>query len=269
MGPCLARSIGTPPATAPACLAAVLESVNFCANANSSARNGVPGRRLYVDSKRMHIPVEPSILYFGTPVVLLSTLNEDGSANLAPMSSVWWLGWNCMLGLGAKSHTAQNLLREREAVLNLPSASMAEQVNRLAKLTGSDPVPPHKVAMGYRHEKQKFSVAGLSAVPSQQVRFPRVHECPVQMEVVLEASHPFGNRPDKPTTAIAFEMRVIKMYADRRLLVPGTKNHIDPDKWRPLLMSFCQFYGLGERSAYSTLAEIPEEAYRPVANMAR
>ena len=217
----------------------------------------------------MHIPVEPSILYFGTSVVLLSTLNEDGSANLAPMSSVWWLGWNCMLGLGAKGHTAQNLLREKEAVLNLPSVTMAGNVNRLAKLTGSDPVPQHKTAMGYRHEKEKFAVAGLSAVPSEHVRAPRVQECPVQLEVVLEATHPFGTRPDKTTTALAFEMRVVRAYAEPAILVPGVDNHIDPDRWRPLLMSFCQFYGLGERAGHSTLAEISEEAYRPVPHMAR
>jgi flavin reductase (DIM6/NTAB) family NADH-FMN oxidoreductase RutF len=217
----------------------------------------------------MHISVEPSILYFGTPVVLLSTLNEDGSANLAPMSSVWWLGWNCMLGLGAKGHTAQNLIREREAVLNLPSVTMAGTVDRLAKLTGSDPVPPHKIAMGYRHEKEKFAIAGLTALPSELVRAPRVQECPVQLEVVLEAVHPFGTRPDKPTTALAFEMRVVRAYAEPGIMVPGIENHIDPDRWRPLLMSFCQFYGLGVKANYSTLAEIPEESYRPVPHMTR
>lgn len=47
--------------------------------------------------------VEPSILYFGTPVVLICTENEDGTANLAPMSSAWWLGWRCTLGLSANS----------------------------------------------------------------------------------------------------------------------------------------------------------------------
>ena len=117
----------------------------------------------------MHINVEPSILYFGTPVVLISTQNLDGSTNVAPMSSAWWLGWNCMLGLGARSHTAQNLLREEECVLNLPSVEMVGAVNRLARLTGSDPVPPHKVAMGYRHERDKLGAAGLSAVPSDLV----------------------------------------------------------------------------------------------------
>ncbi len=35
----------------------------------------------------MHLTVEPKIFYFGTPVVLISTVNEDGTANLAPMSS--------------------------------------------------------------------------------------------------------------------------------------------------------------------------------------
>ncbi len=31
--------------------------------------------------------IEPAILYFGTPVVLICSTNEDGSYNLAPMPS--------------------------------------------------------------------------------------------------------------------------------------------------------------------------------------
>lgn len=69
----------------------------------------------------MHITSEPGILYFGTPVVLISTVNENGSYNLAPMSSAFWLGWRCMLGLAAISKTPQNMLRTGECVLNLPS----------------------------------------------------------------------------------------------------------------------------------------------------
>ena len=217
----------------------------------------------------MHRAIAPSILYFGTPVVLLSTLNADGSANLAPMSSAWWLGWNCMLGLGAKGHTAQNLLRERECVLNLPTAAMAGAVDRLARLTGSDPVPPHKQAMGYRHCKEKFRIAGLTAQDADLVRPSRVLECPVQLEAVLEATHTFGRRPDKDTTAYAFEVRIVRAHVDESLLVEGKDDHIDPDAWRPLIMSFCQFYGLGERAGVSRLAEIPERMYRPAAVLQR
>ncbi|HEX9231535.1 MAG TPA: hypothetical protein VF869_06485 [Jatrophihabitantaceae bacterium] len=34
-----------------------------------------------------HVTIAPSILYFGTPVVLISTENADSTPNLAPMSS--------------------------------------------------------------------------------------------------------------------------------------------------------------------------------------
>ncbi len=217
----------------------------------------------------MHISIEPSILYFGTPVVLISTLNEDATLNVAPMSSAWWLGWNCMLGLGAKGHTAQNLLRERECVLNLPSVYQVAAVNRLARTTGSDPIPPHKVAMGYRHEKDKLGVADLTSEPSRSVKPGRVVECPVQLEAVLETVRPFGTRPDKDPTALAFEVRVVAAHIDPALLMEGHANRVDPDKWRPLIMSFCRFYGLGEEVFTSTLAEIPESSYRPVAQMMR
>jgi flavin reductase (DIM6/NTAB) family NADH-FMN oxidoreductase RutF len=174
-----------------------------------------------------------------------------------------------MLGLGAKSHTAHNLLREKECVLNLPSAAMVSAVNRLARLTGSDPVPPHKVAMGYRFEKDKLAAAGLSAEVSDLVNAHRISECPVQLEAVLESTRPFGTRPDKAATAIAFEVRIVRAHIDESILLRDTDNRIDPDKWRPLIMSFCHFYGLGERLWHSTLAEIPESAYRPVPQMTR
>jgi flavin reductase (DIM6/NTAB) family NADH-FMN oxidoreductase RutF len=67
----------------------------------------------------MHKTIEPAIHYWGAPVVIISSLNEDGSANLAPMSSAGWLGWSCMLGLDASSQTLHNLRRQRECVLNL------------------------------------------------------------------------------------------------------------------------------------------------------
>ncbi len=111
----------------------------------------------------MHVTIEPGILYFGTPVVLISTVNEDGSFNLAPMSSVFWLGWRCVLGLGAASATPRNMVRTGECVLNLPSADLAGMVDRLALTTGTDPVPEAKIRRGYRHERDKFGVSGFTA----------------------------------------------------------------------------------------------------------
>ena len=107
-------------------------------------------------------PSEPPILYLGTPVVLISTTNEDGSPNLAPMSSAFWLGWRCVLGLGARGKTAANLVRTGECVLNLPSQDQVAAVNRLALTTGSNPVPDYKQKRGYRYVRDKFGISGLT-----------------------------------------------------------------------------------------------------------
>ena len=212
----------------------------------------------------MHVTVDPAILYLGTPVVLVSSLNEDGTPNLAPMSSAWWLGRSCMLGFGARSKTPQNILRTGECVLNLPSVAQVAAVDRLARTTGSNPVPPHKVAMGYRHEADKLGLAELTGIASDLVAPPRVRECPVQLEAVLESTHRLAESdPDRRGHLIGIEVRVVRVHVEESIVMAGTRDRIDPTKWRPLIMSFCQFFGLGEMVHPSRLAEIPESAYRP------
>ena len=63
--------------------------------------------------------------------------------------------------------------------------------------------------------------------------------------------------------AHATTVRITRVHADPSVLVDGKPNYIDPDKWRPLIMSFQRFYGLGAELADSRLARIPESAYRP------
>jgi flavin reductase (DIM6/NTAB) family NADH-FMN oxidoreductase RutF len=200
----------------------------------------------------MHKTIEPTILYFGTPVALISTLNPDGSPNLAPMSSAWWLGWSCMLGLGQMGQTSANLIRTGECVINLPSADLVSHVDRLALTTGRDPVPEKKREWGYRHEADKFGTAGLTPMASMTVAPPRVRECPVQMEGVVHDFRPFG----KNVSANVFEVHIVRLHVDESLLdEDGPRPHLDPVRWRPLIMSFCRFFGLGGEVHPSRLAE--------------
>lgn len=200
----------------------------------------------------MHKTIEPTILYFGTPVALISTLNADGSPNLAPMSSAWWLGWSCMLGLGQLGQTSENLIRTRECVINLPSEDLVGQVDRLAMTTGKDPVPEMKSAWGYRYEPDKFGISGFSHERSETVGPPRVRECPVQMEGAVVSYTTFG----KNVSAYVFEVHIHKLHVDERLIANESgKAHIDPVRWRPLIMSFCRFFGLGGEVYPSRLAE--------------
>ena len=200
----------------------------------------------------MHKTVEPTILYFGTPVALISTLNDDGSPNIAPMSSAWWLGWSCMLGLGAMGQPSENLIRTRECVINLPSEAQVSQVDKLAMTTGRNPVPDKKVGWGYRFEPDKFGISAFTPQASLVVQPPRILECPVQMEGIVHDIRPFG----KNVNANAVEVHVVKLHVDERLLEgEGERPHIDAVKWRPLIMSFCRFFGLGGEVHPSRLAE--------------
>jgi flavin reductase (DIM6/NTAB) family NADH-FMN oxidoreductase RutF len=201
----------------------------------------------------MHRIIEPKILYFGTPVVLISTRNEDGTANLAPMSSAWWLDKSCMLGMGSRSKTAENLLREKECVLNIPSAELVDVVDRLALTTGKNPIPDNKLEKGFKFIPDKFGHAGLTASASEIVQPPRVMECTVQLEAVVERVHQFSVPED---FTLAFEVRIICVHIDDFILNPEKRHYIDADKWRPLIMSFCEFYGLGENLHPSRLAKV-------------
>ena len=200
-----------------------------------------------------HRTIEPSILYLGTPVVLISTRNEDGSANLAPISSAWWLDKTGMIGMGTRSHTVANLRRERECVLNLPSADLVNEVDRLALTTGSDPVPGYKQAKNFLYVKDKFRVAGLTEMAAVDVAPPRVAECPIQLEGKVVSIRQFGEPADH---SAAIEIRIVRTHISESILKTGHRHHVDPDKWRPLIMSFLEFYGLGERVYPSRLAEV-------------
>jgi flavin reductase (DIM6/NTAB) family NADH-FMN oxidoreductase RutF len=210
----------------------------------------------------MHIQSEPEILYFGTPVVLISTCNEDGSFNAAPISSIFWLGWRCIIGISAASKTTHNIIRNKSCTLNLPSVHEASAVNRLAMTTGSNPVPHGKKIKGYRFEKDKFGIANLTAVPSETITAPRIQECPVQMEAWLQAIHSLAEDDENQNGKIlTMEFRILRVYLDQAILMNGSNNRVNPDKWKPLIMSFQKFYGLGDQVHQSKLATIPEVLY--------
>ena len=210
----------------------------------------------------MHKTITPAIHYWGTPVVLISTLNPDGSVNVAPMSSAWWLGWSCMLGFDASSQTVVNLTRERECVLNLASVETAEAVNRLARTTGSREVPLHKRAMGWRYEGAKLAHAGLTTEASIGVKPPRIAECRVQLEAVVVAIRPFARHdPRMAIPACAVELQIVQTHVDESVLAEADK--IDPDKWHPLIMSFRELFVLGDRIPRSRLAAGDESMWAP------
>ena len=112
-------------------------------------------------------------------------------------------------------------------------------------------MPEYKAQMGYRYEPQKFEVAGLTLMPGESGWPARVAECPVQMHATLEDSRNFAS----PHLA-ALEVKIVQTWIDDAILNAERRHHVDPDRWRPLIMSFCEFYGLGGQLRPSRLAAV-------------
>ena len=117
--------------------------------------------------------------------------------------------------------------------------------------TGAAAVPPHKLAQGYRYAPDKFAVGGLTPQRSDLVAPPRIAQCPIQLECEVVAAHPIG---DPEPHATAFQLLVRRSHVDEDLVIPGT-SYVDPVKWDPLIMKFCEFFGDGVNVHPSRLAD--------------
>ncbi|MBD8897767.1 flavin reductase family protein [Rhodanobacter sp. DHG33] len=201
------------------------------------------------------LQIRPSILYFGTPVVLITTRNPDGSTNITPMSSAWALADRVTIGLTGGGQGLANLLRERECVLNLASAAMHESVERLAPTSGANPVPSWK--HGYRHEADKFALAGWHASPSLRVGAPRIAEAPLQLEARLlhVDERPLQAWQGDAGGYFTLELEVCEVHAHADIVVPGS-SHIDPRRYQPLFYVFRHYCGAGPALGRTFKAEV-------------
>lgn len=106
------------------------------------------------------IVINPKILYYGTPVILLNTLNSDNSTNISPISSSWALGDYIILGIGTGGKAFENLEAHRECVINIPNPILWENVERLALSLVKILYPTIKKNMGFPTKRINIMLAG-------------------------------------------------------------------------------------------------------------
>jgi flavin reductase (DIM6/NTAB) family NADH-FMN oxidoreductase RutF len=114
------------------------------------------------------------------PIAWVSTLNENGTANLAPFSfftGVTSEPLTCLICVarnkaGEKKDTWRNIERTNEYVIHVVSDALGQQMNATSRAL------PYGV--------DEFEVAGVTKAPSELVAPPRVLESPVAMECRLD-----------------------------------------------------------------------------------
>nr|WP_315011908.1 flavin reductase family protein [uncultured Capnocytophaga sp.] len=178
----------------------------------------------------------PTMFYYGFPVVLLTTTDKDGNADVTPISSTFTLGANAVIALVKLNKAYHNVMEVPEVVFNLPTAAMWEKVEAIAPYTAQNPVPPQKMGK-YTYTDDKFSIGGFTQLPSEKVRPPRIAECPIQAEAKVK------NVNDRDTYVLV-ELEFVQVHAEDHLVMEGNK--INPLEWEPLIYNFKHYYGLGE-----------------------
>lgn len=201
-------------------------------------------------SKVHHISITPKILYYGTPVILLNTLNKDGTTNITPISSSWALGDSIVLGIGLGGKAIENLQQHKECVLNIPDFTLWTQVEALAPFTGKNPVPEEKQKLGFSYKKDKFNAGGLTEQASHIVKPSRINECPIQIEAEVKNIR----IPDHTPFFGIVETKALKVHVQEELVIGD--HHIDPEKWNPLIYNFRHYFGLGNPLGKTYRAEV-------------
>ncbi len=172
------------------------------------------------------------------PIAWVSTLSESGIANVAPHSYCMIVSSHppiiAFSSSGTKD-TLRNVRHTREFVFNHVPESLMQQMN----LTSAD-FPPNE---------SEFAWAGLTPVPGEMVRTPRVGESPAALECRLLDIQEWG---DGPSHLIIGE--VVHIAVDPAFMANGL---LDLTRTRPV--------GRLARIGYSRTAEfydVPRPTYK-------
>ena len=121
------------------------------------------------------------------PIAFVSTVSTDGISNLAPYSFFNAVSYDPPTIVFSSSRTVdrkskdtlRNVEETGEFVVNVVVDDIAEAMN--------------KTAAEFPEDVDEFEIAGLTAIPSEIVKAPRVAESPVNMECRLNQVVPIGD----------------------------------------------------------------------------
>lgn len=157
------------------------------------------------------------------PIAVVSTVNEDGTSNIAPFSFFTVVSANPMIigfspmirsSDGEQKDTLKNILRQKEFVVNFVTQHNYEKVNLC-----STELP---------HGESEFDFAKLTELDSEVVAPKRMKESPIHFECKLRDTLSYG---DVLGTGTFVTGEVIRVHVEDELLDEG---RINQDKYAPI-----------------------------------
>ncbi len=147
------------------------------------------------------------------PIAVVSTLNEDGSNNVAPFSFFTAVSAKPMIlafsplirsSTGQMKDTPRNILRDKEFVINIVSEKIANKVNLC-----SQELP---------YGEDEFKASGLTPLDSQLIQPKRIKESLIHFECQFRDRLNYG---DKPGSGQIMTGEVVKIHIDESIYDNG------------------------------------------------
>jgi len=195
----------------------------------------------HIEPKNLLVAEVYSLLLAGIsprPIGLVATISEKGEVNLAPFSFFSVFGANpptvafsptTRIRDGSRKDTYYNLNQVGECTVQAVTYDMVEQVN----LASTE----------YETGVDEFAKSGLTPIPSDLVRPPRVKESPFQMECILDRVISLGEDKGSGNLMIC---RVVKFHIAEEIF--GEKG-IDPQRIDLVGRNGADFYTRASGSA--------------------
>lgn len=172
--------------------------------------------------------LSPTTMFFPTPVVLVTCVNEAGKPNIITLA---WAGVinsdPPMVGISIRperySHAC--VRKAQEFVVNIPTEEIVRKVDACGVLSGK--------------ETDKFAAMGWTPVPAEKVKSPLIAECPVQLECQVKQIISLGSHD-------LFLGQIVAVHVEEE--VQKEKGQIDIPKARPV--AYCpgsrEYWTLGK-----------------------
>lgn len=153
------------------------------------------------------------------PIALVSTMSDAGVVNLAPFSYFNIVTYDPpMFSIavqrtnGESKDTARNILKNKEAVVQIVDTENVEATNKSSASLGPD--------------ESELDISGFTTVDSKTINVPGVNETKVRFETELYESVVIYNEENIATTDLLL-LKVKHYYIDESIYHNG---YIDPEK---------------------------------------
>jgi flavin reductase (DIM6/NTAB) family NADH-FMN oxidoreductase RutF len=178
---------------------------------------------LTIDPKEVSVPKMHGYLLGAVvprPIAFASTIDKQGNINLSPFSFFNCFSANPPILVfsparrgrdNTTKHTYENVLEVDEVVINIVNYDIAQQMS----LSSTE----------YPKGVNEFEKSGLTAVPSERVKPPRVKESPVSFECKVIEVKPLGDQGGAGNLVIC---EVVLVHINENIL--DEDQRIDPFK---------------------------------------